>query len=83
MNMVIYALYAAKQWGLDIPQDTWTRAEKWIRGNQTETGGWLYNLVDAGSPWAIGVYGSMTATGLWALRACGVSIEESAGAKRY
>ena len=72
MNMVIYALYAAKQWGLDIPPDTWARAEKWIRRNQTETGGWLYNLVDDGSPWAIGVYGSMTATGLWALRACGV-----------
>lgn len=32
MNMVIYALYAAKQWGLEIPQDTWTRAERWIRG---------------------------------------------------
>ncbi len=76
MNMVIYALYAAKQWGLDIPQDTWTRAEQWIRRNQTETGGWLYNLVDDGSPWAIGVYGSMTATGLWALRACGVPIED-------
>ena len=76
MNMVIYALYAAKQWGLTIPQDTWTRAEKWIRRNQTETGGWLYNLVDAGSPWAIGVYGSMTATGLWALRACGVHVED-------
>ena len=74
MNMVIYALYAAKQWGLDIPQDVWTRAEKWIRRNQTETGGWLYNLVDDGSPWAIGVYGSMTATGLWALRACGVPV---------
>ena len=72
MNMVIYALYAAKQWGLDIPSDTWQRSEKWIRRNQTETGGWLYNLVDEGSPWAIGVYGSMTATGLWALRACGV-----------
>ncbi len=76
MNMVIYALYAAKQWGLEIPQDTWTRAENWIRRNQTETGGWLYNLVDEGSPWAIGVYGSMTATGLWALRACGVSDED-------
>ena len=76
MNMVIYALYAAKQWGLEIPQDTWTRAENWIRRNQTETGGWLYNLVDEGSPWAIGVYGSMTATGLWALRACGVSTED-------
>ncbi len=76
MNMVIYALYAAKQWGLQIPQDTWTRAEKWIRGNQKDTGGWVYNLVDDGSPWAIGVYGSMTATGLWALRACGVSVED-------
>ncbi len=76
MNMVIYALYAAKQWGLDIPKDTWTRAEKWVRRNQTETGGWLYNLVDEGSPWAIGVYGSMTATGLWALRACGVPVDD-------
>ena len=74
MNMVIYALYAAKQWGLDIPSDTWARAERWIRRNQTDTGGWLYNLVDEGSPWAIGVYGSMTATGLWALRACGVPV---------
>ena len=76
MNMVIYALYAAKQWGSDIPQDTWVRAQQWIRRNQTETGGWLYNLVDDGSPWAIGVYGSMTATGLWALRACGVPIDD-------
>ena len=76
MNMVIYALYAAKQWGLDIPQDTWARSEQWIRRNQTKTGGWLYNLVDDGSPWAIGVYGSMTATGLWALRACGVPVED-------
>ena len=75
MNMVIYALYAAKQWELEIPEQTWERAEKWIRRNQTDTGGWLYNLVDNGSPWAIGVYGSMTATGLWALRACGVSTE--------
>ena len=76
MNMVIYALYAAKKWGLKIPQDTWTRAEKWIRRNQTETGGWLYNLVEEGSLWGIGVYGSMTATGLWALRACDVSIDD-------
>ena len=76
MNMVIYALYAAKQWGLNIPADTWARAEQWIRRNQIETGGWLYNLVDDGSPWAIGVYGSMTATGLWALRACGVPADD-------
>ena len=76
-NMAVYALYAGKQWGLDIPQETWDRAEKWIRRNQTETGGWLYNLVDDGSPWATGVYGSMTATGLWILRACGVSTEDA------
>ena len=76
MNMVIYALYAAKQWGIDIPPDTWARAQQWIRRNQTETGGWLYNLVDDGSPWAIGVYGSMTATGLWALRACGIPVDD-------
>ena len=77
MHMVIYALYAAKQWGLEIPQDTWERAEKWIRRNQTETGGWVYNLVDSGSPWAEGVYGSMTGTGLWALRACNVPVEDA------
>lgn len=76
MHMVIYALYAAKQWGLDIPKDTWARAEKWIRRNQMESGGWVYNLVDGGSPWAEGVYGSMTGTGLWALRACGVPAED-------
>ena len=77
MNMVIYALYAARQWGLEIPKQVWDRAEKWIRRNQTETGGWLYNLVEEGSLWGIGVYGSMTATGLWALRACGVPIEDT------
>ena len=27
MNMVLYALYAAKQAGLEIPQQTWERAE--------------------------------------------------------
>ena len=78
MNMVIYALFAAKQWGLEIPQQTWNRAEKWIRRNQTDTGGWLYNLVEEGSLWGIGPYGSMTATGLWALRACGVPISDIA-----
>ena len=76
MNMVVYALYAAKQWGLNVPPKTWKKAEAWIRRNQTNTGGWLYNLVDSGSPWADGVYGSMTATGLWALRACSVPVED-------
>ena len=76
-NIVVYALYAGKQWGLNVPQETWDRAEKWIRSNQTDTGGWLYNLVEDGSPWAAGDYGSMTATGLWILRACGVSTEDA------
>ncbi len=76
MNMVIYALYVAKHAQFEIPPRVWERAEQWIRRNQTDTGGWLYNLVDEGSLWASGVYGSMTATGLWALRACGVSVEE-------
>ena len=76
MNMAVYALYAAKQWGLEIPQTTWTRAERWVRNNQTETGGWVYNLVEEGSPWGIGVYGSMTATGLWVLRACNVPLDD-------
>ena len=76
-NWVIYALYAAKQWGLEVPSETWKRAEEWIRSNQTETGGWLYNRVEHGSPWAEGVYGSMTATGLWTLRAFGVPVEDS------
>lgn len=75
-NWVIYALYAAKQWGLEVPSETWKRAEAWIRSNQTETGGWLYNRVEHGSPWAEGVYGSMTATGLWTLRALGASVED-------
>ena len=75
-NWVIYALYAAKQWGLHVPSETWKRAEEWIRSNQTETGGWLYNRVEHGSPWAEGVYGSMTATGLWTLRAFGVPVED-------
>ena len=75
-NWVVYALYAAKQWGLDVPSETWKRAEEWIRSNQTETGGWLYNRVEHGSPWAEGVYGSMTATGLWTLRAFGVPVED-------
>ena len=56
--------------------ETWKRAEEWIRSNQTETGGWLYNRVEHGSPWAEGVYGSMTATGLWTLRAFGVPVED-------
>ena len=63
--------------GLDVPAETWERAEEWIRSNQTETGGWLYNRVEHGSPWAEGVYGSMTATGLWTLRAFGVPVEDS------
>jgi len=76
MQYCIYALYAAKQWGIDIPQEVWTRAEKWVRRTQLDNGGWLYNLVEGGSPWAEGAYGSMTATGLMALKMCGAPVND-------
>ena len=71
MQYVIYALYAAKQWGIKIPRKVWDKAVGWVRRNQDkESGGWYYNQIQ--SPFAEGVYGSMTATGIMALKAAGV-----------
>jgi len=71
MQYVIYALYAAKEWPeVKIPRRTWLRAVKWIKTTQHNNGGWNYNLIQ--SPFAEGPYGSMTATGLMALKASGV-----------
>jgi hypothetical protein len=71
MQYVIYALYTAKQWPeIKIPRRTWRRAVKWIKTTQHNNGGWNYNLIQ--SPFAEGPYGSMTATGLMALKASGV-----------
>ncbi len=74
LQYVIYALYAAKQWGIEIPQDVWDRAIGWVRRNQDEGGGWYYNLV--ASLWAEGVYGSMTAAGIMSLKAAGVPLTD-------
>lgn len=76
MQYCIYALYAAKQWGIEIPQEVWDHAEKWIRRTQMDSGGWVYNLVESGSPWAEGVYGSMTTAGLMGLKMCGVPLND-------
>jgi len=71
MQYVIYALYAAKQWGISIPQKVWDKSVSWVRRNQdAKSGGWYYNQVQ--SPFAEGVYGTMTATGIMALKAAGV-----------
>ncbi|MFQ6039435.1 MAG: hypothetical protein ACE5PV_01160, partial [Candidatus Poribacteria bacterium] len=75
LQYAIYALYAAKQWGIEVPQKVWDRAVGWVRRNQDEkSGGWYYNLVE--SLWAEGVYGSMTATGIMALKAAGVPLSD-------
>lgn len=76
MQYCIYALYAAKQWNVEIPQEVWTRAEKWIRRTQIDTGGWVYNLEKGGSPWAEGAYGSMTTAGLMGLKMSGVPVDD-------
>ncbi|MBC8229696.1 hypothetical protein H8E77_09140 [bacterium] len=75
LQYAIYALYAAKQWGIEIPQKVWDRAVGWVRRNQDgKGGGWYYNLVE--SLWAEGVYGSMTATGIMTLKAAGVPLSD-------
>jgi hypothetical protein len=75
LQYAIYALYSAKQWGIEIPQSVWDRAVGWVRRNQDEkSGGWYYNLVE--SLWAEGVYGSMTATGIMALKAVSVPLSD-------
>ena len=75
MQYVMYALYAAKQWEeVEIPKKTILRAVKWVKTTQFHNGGWSYNLVE--SPFSEGPYGSMTATGVMALKAAGVPITD-------
>jgi hypothetical protein len=70
MQYATYALYTARQWGVRIDPVAWEKAERWVRSTQHTGGGWNYNLVE--SPWAEGPYGSMTGTGLMALKMIGV-----------
>ncbi|MAF13138.1 hypothetical protein CMK11_22015 [Candidatus Poribacteria bacterium] len=74
MQYATYALYTAKQWGVDIDPVAWKKAERWVRSTQHTAGGWNYNLIE--SPWAEGPYGSMTGTGLMALKMMGVPITD-------
>ncbi|MDA1191443.1 MAG: YdjY domain-containing protein, partial [Candidatus Poribacteria bacterium] len=72
MHYAIYALYTAKLWGAEIEQIGWDKAKGWVRSTQHTRGGWNYNMVE--SPWAEGPYGSMTATGLMALKMMGIPV---------
>ncbi|MBT3268296.1 hypothetical protein HN371_14160 [Candidatus Poribacteria bacterium] len=74
MQYATYALYTAKQWGVEIDPVAWKKAERWVRSTQHTAGGWNYNLIE--SPWAEGPYGSMTGTGLMALKMMGVPITD-------
>lgn len=76
LHYVILALYAAKGWGLEIPQKVWQKAADWIKSVQRKDGGWSYAGLDVGSPWAESSYGSMTATAIMGLRICGVPMAD-------
>ena len=76
MHYVIYALYTAGLWGAKADEETLRRAEQWVRSVQHSSGGWNYNLIE--SPWAEGPYGSMTATGLMALKMLGATPADEA-----
>jgi len=72
LQYVMLGLYAAKQWGVDIPADTWTKAVAWLTGMQEDDGGWNYYSEGSG-PFAEDSYGSMTATAVMGLKAAGIS----------
>jgi hypothetical protein len=71
VHYVMFALYAAKQWGVEISPETWSRCVAWLTSIQQPDGGWKYN---AGiGPFAEDSYGSMTATAIMSLKAAGIS----------
>lgn len=72
LQYVMFGLYAAKQWGVEIPAGTWTRAVAWLTDMQRDDGGWNYYASGSG-PFAAGSYGSMTATAVMGLKAAGIS----------
>jgi len=74
LHYVIFGLYALKQWGADIPVETWAKAVAWITHLQRPDGGWNYSGEEIG-PFANDSYGSMTATAIMALKAAGISPE--------
>jgi len=72
LHYVMFSLYAAKQWGVDIPAEVWTKAVAWVSGMQEDDGGWNYYSGGSG-PFAEDSYGSMTATAIMGLKAAGIS----------
>ena len=72
LHYVMFGLYAAKQWGIEIKPDTWTRAAVWLTGMQRSDGGWNYHSGSSG-PFAEDSYGSMTTTAIMGLKAAGIS----------
>ncbi len=72
LQYVILGLYAAKQWGIEIKPETWSRAAVWLTNMQRPDGGWNYYSSGSG-PFAEDSYGSMTATAIMGLKAAGIS----------
>jgi hypothetical protein len=71
LHYVMFGLYAAKQWGIEIKPETWSKAAVWLTSIQQPDGGWKYS---AGiGPFAEDSYGSMTATAVMGLKAAGIS----------
>jgi len=75
MQYVMFALYAAQKWGIEVPEETFKQVADWVRSMQREDGGWSYGGTDVGSPWAASSYGSMTTTALMIFKICGISTE--------
>jgi len=71
MQYVLFALYAAQQWDIQIPEASLKQVVDWVRKEQRQDGGWSYGGLEIG-PWAASSYGSMTTTGLMILKICGI-----------
>ena len=71
IQYVLFALYAAQKWGIQIPEESFKQVVDWARSQQRKDGGWGYGGLEVG-PWAASSYGSMTATGLMIFKICGV-----------
>ena len=72
MHYVLLALYAAQNWGIQIPKESLQQAADWVKSVKREDGGWSYGGGETGGPWAASSYGSVTATGLMVLKICGM-----------
>jgi hypothetical protein len=65
----LLGLRAAHDIGLDVPQETWKKAEKYLVDTQGKDGGWSYTSPSRS-------YGSMTAASLGGLYICGMKLHQ-------